>query len=182
MFLFYIWSFFISLHEETWMTIDLSKKTSAYPYRYALTPSIFVAEVRKPPHISKANNISCHSQKKLHLTAPVSSLLHLCWGCFLSTFLVWHVSKRRPDPVHLCGLWAASSLFRVMKWVTVWRVNQFSVEAYIILRASVTWEHTKGEARFHCLLVFKQGFMSCHITVQMSLTDAHAKSLKEIYF
>lgn len=38
-----------------------------------LTSSVFVAQVREPPHISKAYDLSCNSQEELDFAGPLSS-------------------------------------------------------------------------------------------------------------
>lgn len=68
---------------------------------YFLTPSIFVAEVRKPPHIAQADNISCHSQEKLQFIAPVSSFLHLCFLAFCCIFFIQHAQNFSQNPALL---------------------------------------------------------------------------------
>lgn len=66
---------------------------------YLLTPSVFVAEVRKPPHVAQADNISRHGQEKLHLTSPVSSLLQLHLLAFSCAFFIQHGQKLSLNPV-----------------------------------------------------------------------------------
>ena len=46
------------------------------------TSSIFVAQVREPPHISQAYDLSCDSQEELHFVRPLSSGLGA--GCRMS--------------------------------------------------------------------------------------------------
>lgn len=38
-----------------------------------LTAPVFVAQVWEPPHISKANDLSCDSQEELNFARPLSS-------------------------------------------------------------------------------------------------------------
>lgn len=74
---------------------------SKYWASCSLTPSIFVAEVREPPHVAQSDNISCHSQEKLHLTAPVSSLLHLSLLVLAWKDFIQHTQNLSLNPIFL---------------------------------------------------------------------------------
>ena len=72
-----------------------------------LTPSIFVAEVREPPHVAQTDDISTYGQEKLHLTAPVSSLLHLGLLVFGCTCFIHHPPKLCLNQIHCVQIFFA---------------------------------------------------------------------------
>lgn len=49
--------------------------TSALILLQPLTSSILIAQVRKPPDVAQADDLSSHRQEKLYLTVPMSPLI-----------------------------------------------------------------------------------------------------------
>ncbi|MCI4375411.1 hypothetical protein PGIGA_G00109190, partial [Pangasianodon gigas] len=66
-------SHYMSYHKTEYTT---SPTTSCSPCPRERAPHT----IRKPPHISQTNDMSCNSQKKLHLTGPLFSLLWFALG------------------------------------------------------------------------------------------------------
>ena len=71
-------------HQENWNTTDYQENAVGDKESAS---SVFVAKVRKTPHVSKANKTACNGEDELALFVPLDTLMFDFFFVCLNSFL-----------------------------------------------------------------------------------------------